>query len=283
MSKDNHPLNDEHIKRTKGNKESNRIHVSATVTNSGQSSFHLYAAASIGSKVRPGIEETPKSSETRPSSKPDTKTPLGLHTPPAELTTTSPEPVVKLTTPASPTPVNEKKTEERKHSDVSNHTDSHSSKQLPPSDGQSESLDSTRSVGLVKTPKPKLSRIIIAQNSVNSRSDHSEAEKSSLLRRPSLGWNQRVSVNTPLRRISEHEVTWVDSKDVDMSSSDSSDSEEDREPNTRPSIVVNMDTDGGRKISFALDKLDVEILDYLAELPEENSDTLHSVKHSDHD
>ncbi|KAG5441774.1 hypothetical protein CSKR_113449 [Clonorchis sinensis] len=144
----------------------------------------------------------------------------------------------------------------------------------PAYDTRSMSADSSQSgTSAQKTAKHKSSRLIIGAAAVLS-SDHDKSlggvasDKSVEVRRASLEWGPRVSVNTPKRRISEHEVSWVDSHEIDHSDK-STDSDSWNEVDSRPSIVVNMDTTTGRKRSFALDKLDVEIKQYLEETLEE--------------
>ncbi|TGZ74041.1 hypothetical protein CRM22_001168 [Opisthorchis felineus] len=152
---------------------------------------------------------------------------------------------------------------------------SHRRPSVPPTyDTKSMSADSSYSgTSVQKTAKHKSSRLIIGPAALlSSELDKSlggvASEKSVEMRRASLEWSPRVSVNTPKRRISEHEVSWVDSNEIDDSDK-SSDSDSGNEVDSRPSIVVNMDTPNGRKRSFALDRLDDEIKQYLEETLEE--------------
>ncbi|KER26836.1 hypothetical protein T265_05971 [Opisthorchis viverrini] len=139
---------------------------------------------------------------------------------------------------------------------------------------RSVSADSNQSsTSFQKIAKHKSSRLIIGSTAVLSpEHDRSlggvASEKSVEMRRVSLEWSPRVSVNTPKRRVSEHEVSWVDSHEI-HDSDKSSDSDSWNEVDSRPSIVVNMDTTTGRKRSFALDRLDVDIKQYLEETLEE--------------
>ncbi|KAA3681671.1 uncharacterized protein DEA37_0015194 [Paragonimus westermani] len=167
--------------------------------------------------------------------------------------------------------------EQESNSEGSHHT-------LPSADRCSSSAESTQSTGVAKNVKSKSSRVVISPNAVFSlgRERHSKTNVSIRERRPSIEWNEQVSINTPARRSSEHEVGWIDSKDIEASAETSgSDEEEDDvdfKQKQRPSIVVNMDGCGGRKISFALDKLDTEIKEYLAEIRNESESLVQSDK-----
>ncbi|KAF6772690.1 hypothetical protein AHF37_08806 [Paragonimus kellicotti] len=170
-----------------------------------------------------------------------------------------------------------KLTERENKSEGSHHTP-------PLTDEGSNSMESSQSTGVGKNKKSKSSRVIIDPNAVFSlgRERHSKTDVSIKERRPSIEWSERVSINTPARRSSEHEVSWIDSKDIDASAetseSDEEDDDIDSEQKQRPSIVVNMDGSGGRKISFALDKLDAEMKEYLAEVQKESESPLQSDK-----
>ncbi|CAL8102937.1 unnamed protein product [Calicophoron daubneyi] len=165
--------------------------------------------------------------------------------------------------------------------------------ELSPTDGQyaaSEDSETAshlgRSILRPSAPqdlKAKLSRLVVPQpNPLADKESLSHSSSSTFStnftnegrRRSSLSWSKRVSVNTPIRRASEHEVGWVDQDDPDVVHSSSSEEEDDKSSEdlserTRKSVVVSMQGSIGGRISFTLEKLNEEMRDYLNQVQEE--------------
>ncbi|VDP86341.1 unnamed protein product [Echinostoma caproni] len=106
---------------------------------------------------------------------------------------------------------------------------------------------------------------VLSQSSATTPSSTSSSHQS-FSRRSSLDWNQRVSINTPTRRVSEHEVNWIEPTEPSESSSSSSpESDVELDIKTRPSIIVNMDNSQGKRISISLAKLREDMKEYLSQ------------------
>ncbi|THD24951.1 hypothetical protein D915_004233 [Fasciola hepatica] len=101
------------------------------------------------------------------------------------------------------------------------------------------------------------------------------ADRPSILKRSSVGWNRRVSINTPQHRVSEHEVNWIE-PDEESESSSSDDISNEFDVTGRPSIVVNMNSIHGKRISISLEKLEKDMKEYLAQEDEDNELSTHN-------
>ncbi|KAA0193656.1 hypothetical protein FBUS_11658, partial [Fasciolopsis buskii] len=141
-------------------------------------------------------------------------------------------------------------------------------------ESESQSLQSENPCSPVSSVGSKSGKLIIMPaepifpmhpedvHSVSSHGTHSSAAsyRPSQLRPSLFGWNKRVSINTPRRRSSEHEVNWVEEEEP--ISSDSDETSTKSEASVRPSIVVNMDSIHGKRFSIALDRLDEDLKEY---------------------
>lgn len=117
---------------------------------------------------------------------------------------------------------------------------------------------------LVITPEHQLG----LQTKVSSSDQSGTWSEGKQQSRPSLSWGKRVSMNTPIRRASEHEVGWVESPELPSSMSTSSESDDNEQMQPRTSVLINLD-EKGRKVSISLAQVDRDIQDYLAEIPDD--------------